>query len=359
MKIGLWITYDGRLRGVTPLLLALMLAGGVALSAAAPPAIAQTRSAARPPEEPFSFRQDEELYQLEEAVTLIAGSLNKVADKVSILAINGVNFGKDVGGEFREKARVIFLEKLLAANPAVKLVQCQECERLQTRIVRGVLKLQKGIPSGEARQELARKLGVQGFMDIGVFREGRQLTMYIQVMEAESGGIILVEEITGRRAPRRDSLTFSFGEMILPIKVGGSTTDHRTIVLAVRESLQISERTSFGIELAFYLDNNANNPDPHIDLDAGAVLAPTLGLDIFQFTGSASRVTGYIGLGKFISPQLEYANLFKAGLLFVVGDELEVLLGYNYFQTTTLESQSGGEVELGGGGYEIRFGYRF
>ena len=85
------------------------------------------------------------------------------------------------------------------------------------------------------------------------------------------------------------------------------------------------------------------------------MLAPTLGYDVFQFVGSASRITFYGGLGKFISPQLEYANLLKAGFLFVVGDELEVLLGYNYFQKTSLEEGN----ELNGGGYEIRFGYRF
>jgi hypothetical protein len=359
MKMGSSNTEQGRWLRAAGMWPACALAAWLMLAAMAPGAMAQGASPTGEPEEPFSFRQDEELYQLEEAVSLIAGSLNKIADKVSILAINSLSFGKDVGGEFRQKARVIFLEKLLDANPAVKLVQCQECDRLQTRIVRGVLKLQKGIPSGEARQELARKLGVQGFIDIGVFREGRQLTVYIQVVEAETGAIILVEEITGRRAPRRDSLTFSFGEMILPISVGGSSTDHRTIVLAVRESLQISERMSFGIELAFYLDNNENNPDPHIDLDLGAVLAPTLGYDMLQFSGSASRITGYIGLGKFISPQLEYANLIKAGVMFIVGDELEVLVGYNYFQDTTLEPEGSADVELGGGGYEIRFGYRF
>jgi hypothetical protein len=331
-----------------------LFAPGAAWSQAAAQAAAQGE-----PKEPFSFRQDEELYQLEEAVTLIAGSLNKVADKVAILAINSVYYSKDIAGDFRPKARVIFLEKLLDANPAVKLVQCQECERLQTRIVRGTLKLQKGIPTGEARQELARKLGVQGFIDIGLFREGRQLTVYIQVIEAETGAIILAEELTGRRAPRRESLTFSFGEMIVPIKIGGSSTDHSTLVLAVRENYQISERLSFGIELAFYLDNNSNNPDPHIDLDTGAVLSPTLGYDFFRFSGSASRVTGYAGLGKFISPQFNYGNLVKAGVMMVVGDELEVLLGINYFQETNLADSGGSDVTLTGTGYELHFGYRF
>jgi hypothetical protein len=345
MKIGLSSAMHRRGRGwLRPAAVLLFL-----FALAAPAARAQP--AAEQPEEPFSFRQDEELYQLEEAVTLIAGSLNKVADKVSILAINSVHYGADIAGDFREKARVIFLEKLLDANPAVKLVQCQECERLQTRIVRGVLRLQRGIPSGEARQELARKLGVQGFIDIGLFREGRQLTVYLQVAEAETGAIILVDELTGRRAPRREALTFSFGEMILPI----NGKDHRALVLSVRESLQISPRISFGIELAFFLDNNENNPDRVITLDFGAALAPTLGFDVTQFPGSASRITLYGGLGKFVSPQLEYGNFLKAGALFIVGDQLEVLLGFNFFQQTNLADQN----ELSGSGYEIRFGYRF
>jgi hypothetical protein len=179
------------------------------------------------------------------------------------------------------------------------------------------------------------------------------------VIEAETGAIILAEELTGRRAPRRESLTFSFGEMIVPIKIGGSSTDHSTLVLAVRENYQISERLSFGIELAFYLDNNSNNPDPHIDLDTGAVLSPTLGYDFFRFSGSASRVTGYAGLGKFISPQFNYGNLVKAGVMMVVGDELEVLLGINYFQETNLADSGGSDVTLTGTGYELHFGYRF
>jgi hypothetical protein len=56
---------------------------------------------------------------------------------------------------------------------------------------------------------------------------------------------------------------------------------------------------------------------------------------------------------------MEYANLLKAGFLLIVGDELEVQLGYNYFQKTNLEPTGGNEVELNGSGYEIRFGYRF
>ena len=302
-------------------------------------------------EEDFSFRQDEELYQLDEAVTMIASSLNRIADRVSILAINSLQFGKDFDRDFRHKARVIFLAQLFDANPAIKLVQCQECQRLQTKIVRGVLKLRKGIPSGEERIALAKELGVHGYIDIGVFRDDRQLTVYLQVIEAETGAIILVEELVGRRAPQRDSLVFSFGEMLFPI----DGADHNALVFAVREAIQISERFSFGIELAFFIDNNENNPDAVVELDTGAVVAPTIGYDFWQFSSGDSRITAYFGLGKLISPQLNYGNLAKLGILFIVRDQLEVLLGFNWFQETTLDN---GEV-LEGASYELRFGYRF
>ena len=335
-----------RMAGTFWVILSLFLAGGVV-------------HAQKADEEPFSFRADEELFQLEEAVSLVAASLNQIADQVSILAINSVRYGHDIDNDFRQKARVIFLEQLLEANPAIKLVQCQECERLETKIVRGVLRLRKGIPSGEARKELAEKLGVHGFIDIGLFREGRQLTVYIQVVEAQTGAIILVEEVTGRRAPKRESLAFGIGEMIFPIKVGSSSTDHLALILSVREGAQLTTDLSFGIELVLYLDNNANNPDPHIDLDSGLILAPTLGYDVLQFPSSASRLIIYGGLGKLVAPQLNYANLYKLGVMFIVGDELEVQIGVNIFPKSNLEDSDGQSVISEGTGTEIRFGYRF
>lgn len=358
MSNPLWRCLPGTARG-RPRWLALALALALWAAAAGTAAAQQGEGGAGAGEEAFSFRQDEELFQLEEAVTLIAGALNQVADQVSILAINSVHFGESLRGDFRRKARIIFLEQLLDANPSIKLVQCQECQRLETKIVRGMLRIRKGIPSGEARQELAQRLGVDGFIDIGVFREGPQLTVYLQVVEAETGAIILVDELSGRRAPKRETLTFGFGEMIFPIEVGSKSVQHRALVLSVKESIQMTPRLSFAVELAFFVDNNENNPDPHIELDTGAILAPTLGYDVLRFPSSASRLQIYGGLGKLIAPQLNYANLLKAGLLFIVGDELEVQAGANYFPESELEAQDGTPITLQGTGYEIRFGYRF
>ena len=343
----------------------ILLIGSLALTAAAgivaltsAPASAQEADLGE--EDPFAFRSDEELFQLEEVVMLIAGSLNLIADQVSILAINSLTFGKNMDSDFRQKARVIFLEQLLEANPAIKLMQCQECQKLETKIVRGTLRIKKGIPSGEARKELAKNLGADGFIDIGVFREGRQLTVYIQVIEAETGAIILVEELTGRRAPKRETLSFGFGEMIFPIKVGGTDIEHVALVLSAAEGIQLTQRVSFSVELVIYIDNNENNAQAaHITLDAGAILAPTIGYDVLQFHSSASRLVLYAGLGKAISPQLNYANMYKAGALFVVGDELEVLLGFNNFPENNLAQSNGQDVVLTGTGMELRFGYRF
>ncbi|MCZ6472550.1 MAG: hypothetical protein O6934_03845, partial [SAR324 cluster bacterium] len=249
-------------------------------------------------EQSFSIRQDEDLFQLEEAITLIASSLNKIADKANTLAINSFHFGKEVDADFRRKAEVIILEKLFEASPSVRLVQCQECQRLETKIVRGILKLRKGIPSNEARQALAKKLGVDGFIDIGIFRDHNQITVYLKIVEAESGAIILVDELAGRRAPKREALTFSFGEMNFPISSASASADHKALVIGANETVQLTDRFSFGVDLNLYTDNNANNQEKIIELDVGIVLAPYLAYDVLRLQASTSRLLFYIGIGK-------------------------------------------------------------
>jgi hypothetical protein len=365
------------LAGLPVLLLAALLLGGLLASCAgkqpqapapaapaAAPGAAPAATAAAPAtvsnpvvDESFSIRLDEDLYQLEEAITLIARSLNKVADRTPTLAINSFHFGKEVDADFRRKAEVVILDKIFKINPNVRLVQCQECQKLETKITNGVLILRKGIPSQESRRALAEKLGVDGFVDIGMFRTDGQLTVYLKVVEAKSGAIILVDELAGRRAPKRRAVTISFGEMIFPIELSGTKVDHRALALAVQESVKLTGRFSFAVDLVYFSDNNKNNPKTHLTLNGGLMLAPTLGFDMLQVPSSTSRVIGFIGIGKIISPQLDYANLARAGMEVVVGDQLSVLFAYNTFQEANV--QGTGTNLLKGAGYEIRFGYRF
>jgi hypothetical protein len=317
-------------------------------------------------DESFSIRKDEDLYQLEEATALIAGSLSKISDQAATLAINSFYFGKEVDPDFRRKAEVIILDKVFAANPDVRLVQCAECQKLETKIVSGVLHLKKGIPTAEARRELAKKLGADGFIDIGMFRDGKQLTVYLKVTDAESGAIILVDELVGRQAAKRHSLTFSFGELNFPIQIGKKVTQHNALALTVTETVQLTGRFSFGVDLAVWADNNKQNPDPHVTLSSGLMLAPTLNFDVVQLPASTSRLIAYLGVGKLIAPQLNYANLVRAGIQFVVGDRLLLVFGANSFTennivlTDSEKSDLGiTEATLNGVGYEIRFGYRF
>ena len=335
----------GLLLGV--LLCALVLPG---------PAIAQ-----EPPKEPlvdesFSIRQDQDLYQMEEAIALIATSLNQISDRVKILAINSLYFGGNLSSDFRRKAEVIMLERLFEANPTVQLAQCQECQTLETKISRGVLRLRKGIPTAEARKALAKKLGVDGFIDLGIFRDGSQITVYLKVTEAQTGSIILVDELAGRVAYKRQSVTYSFGEMTFPLEVGGQKAAHDALVLGINETVQLTGRFSFGVDLNIYTDNNTNNPDALTTLDAGILFGPYLGFDVLQLQASTSRLLLYVGLGKMISPQLNYANLLKAGVQFIVGDKLVIAIGINNFLETYIE---GGQDKISGTGNELRFGYRF
>ncbi len=311
-------------------------------------------------DESFSIRLDEELFQLEEAITLIAISLNKVASRTPSLAINSLHFGSEVSVDFRRKAEVIILDKLFQANPRVHLVECKECQKLETRIVNGILKLRKGIPSQEARKELAEKLNVTGFIDIGIFQNEGQLTVYIKVVEAKTGAIILVDELVGRRAAKRRALTISFGEITFPITISGSTVDHNALILSFQDTIKLTGRFSFSADLILYIDNNTNDSTTTMELDTGLILAPTLGYDIIQVSSSTSRLVFFMGVSKLISPQLSYANIFRTGLDLVVGDRLSVLFAYNSFLEEEIESPtSGATATLDGGGYELRFGYRF
>jgi len=322
----------------------------------AAPAFAQPREIKEPlVDESFSIRQEEDLFQLEEILALLAVSLSKISDRAKVLAINSMHFGRGVDADFRKKAEIIILARLFEANPTIKLVQCQECQRLQTKIVRGVLKLRKGLGSAEARVALAKKLEVDGFIDIGMFRNKQQITVFIKVIEAETGAIILVDELAGRTAFKRDALTISFGEMNFPIEKSGTSVDHKALVLGVSETVQLTGRFSFSVDVNLFVDNNANNPDKFLDLDAGLLLAPAVGFDVLQLQASTSRLVYYLGIGKLLSPQLDFANLFKTGFEFVVGDKLVITMGIVGFVESNIET---GEV-LSGSGFELRFGYRF
>lgn len=311
-------------------------------------------------DESFSIRLDEELFQLEEAFALIAISLNKVASRTPSLAINSLHFGTEVSRDFRRKAEVIVLDKLFQASPRVHLVECKACQRLETKIVNGVLKLRKGIPSQEARKELAEKLNVSGFLDIGIFKNEGQLTVYIKVVEASSGAIILVDELVGRRATKRRALTISFGEMTFPVTIGGVAIDHNALILSFQDSIKLTGRFSFSADLILFYDNNTNDSTTTMVLDTGLILAPTLGYDIIQVSSSTSRLIFFMGVSKLISPQLSYANIFRTGLDLVVGDSLSVLFAYNSFLEEEVESPTAGATAtLDGSGYELRFGYRF
>jgi hypothetical protein len=338
-------------------------------AAAAPARRAPPDTQARPTvDESFSIRHDEDLFQLEEAVSQIAGSLSRISDKVSLLAINSFSFGKDVDKDFRLKAEVIIEKRLLDANANVRLVQCQECQKLETKIVGGVLHLKKGIPSQEARIELAKKLGVDGFIDIGMFRDNRQLTVYLKVTEAETGAIILVDEIVGRQAAKRDAVTLSFGEINFPIVFKGKTHTENALSLTATEQVQLTGRFSFGVDTVLYTDNNQNNTDPHLVLAGGVLLSPFLGYDIVQVPQSTTRLQLYVGVGKLLDPQLNYGDLARAGLIFVVGDRLVVTFGENFFTKTNAAVTSSDKnkqpllangAQLNGEAYELRFGYRF
>jgi hypothetical protein len=91
----------------------VLLAGLLVLAGAAP---ARAQQAAAPPspaeEQSFSIRLDENIYQLDEAVSLIAGSLSKISDRVNTLAINSFYFGREVDADFRRKAEVVILDRL-------------------------------------------------------------------------------------------------------------------------------------------------------------------------------------------------------------------------------------------------------
>lgn len=311
-------------------------------------------------DESFSIRLDENLFQLEETVALIAGSLSKVAGKTPTLAINSFHFGRNIDLDFRKKAEVIILDKVFQANPNVRLLQCQECQKLETKIEGNVLKLRKGIPNQESRRSLASKIGADGFIDIGIFEENKQLTVYLKVVEAKTGGIILVDELVGRRAPKRTAFSLSFGEMIFPISVDGTTVEYKALALSGSESIKLTGRFSFTVDLIFFKDNNENNPEATYVLDTGLFIVPTMSFDIIKMSSSTSRLTLFAGVGKLLSPQLSYANAFRFGTELIVGDRLTVLFAFNQFLEETVEPPTTTQTALlDGAGYEIRFGLRF
>jgi hypothetical protein len=122
------------------------------------------------------------------------------------------------------------------------------------------------------------------------------------------------------------------------------------------------------VDTVLYTDNNQNNTDPHLVLAGGVLLSPFLGYDIVQVPQSTTRLQFYVGVGKLLDPQLNYGDLARAGLIFVVGDRLVVTFGENFFTKTNAAVTSSDKnkqpllangAQLNGEAYELRFGYRF
>lgn len=350
-------------RGLLSLAVGMVLLQAFLLSAGAGMLPAQEKRRKIPDpivDESFSIRLDENLFQLEEAVTLLATALSKVASRTPTLAINSIHFGENINADFRKKAEVIILDKVFTANPNVRLIQCQECRRIETRIEGNILKITKGIPDQETRRALAKKLGADGFIDIGIFQDGHQLTLYIKVVDAKTGAIILVDEMVGRRASKRLAFTVSFGELIFPITDAGVAGDYKALAISLTESVKLTGRFSFSVDLIFFIDNNENDTTLTYELDAGLFIVPTFGFDIIQMPSSTTRLILFAGVGKLLSPQLSYANSFRVGLELVVGDQLSVLFAFNQFLEEAVEATTTGSTStLDGSGYEIRFGFRF
>jgi hypothetical protein len=163
-------------------------------------------------------------------------------------------------------------------------------------------------------------------------------------------------------------VTISFGEFNFPIVFAGKTYTHNALAVTVTEQVQLTQRFSFGVDLILYTDNNQLSTTPHMTLDAGVLLSPFLGFDMVQLPQSTSRVIGYLGLGKLLSPQLNYGDVYRAGVQFIVGDRLVVTFGLNEFDKTNIEVSKSDKnkqpllangAQLNGEGYELRFGYRF
>ncbi|MCP4749582.1 MAG: hypothetical protein GY866_01695 [Proteobacteria bacterium] len=326
----------------------------------------QAEDLSREDEESYNMWSDPLYYQFEEMMPKLARSIGRLDSRISTLAVTELDFSASLDREFRKVASAKLYGQLLLENPKLKLIKCNECNMIRSEIRAGILTINRGLTDQKARRNLAEKLGVQGFMTAMIIEQERQLTIVVNVYDAQEGRIVLSDAITGVPVPENTYYNIYLGEMTVPVTVmrSDSTSDekHSGIVLGLEKSERFAESWLIAANFAIFLDNNTKLDDGHEEFDPRLMFDGTIGWELASLMNNNASFVLKAGIGQFLSEQFNWSVFTKAGIKISIGQ----MLTFNIYNYTLLSDNKKLKAttdtptnELNGSITSISFGYQF
>jgi hypothetical protein len=312
--------------------------------------------------DPYNMWSDPLYYQFEKMMPALAKSIGRLDSRISTLAVTNLDFSPNLTEEFRKVASAKLYGQLLIENPKLKLIKCNECNMIRSNIENGILTVSRGLATKDDRQKLARQVGVQGFLTAMIIEDERQLTIVVNVHDAEEGRIILSDVITGIPVAETTYWNFYAGQMQIPIKMDtpDKTVEHSAILAGAEYSKRFSESWIIATNFGFYMDNNQKLVDKET-LTAGMMFDGSIGWEALSFMNNDASFMLMTGIGQFLSTQFNFSIYGKVGLKIIVNKLLTFNMYYLGFNPTNIEApNAAGEAsKLTGSASYITFGLQF
>ncbi|MDH5559466.1 MAG: hypothetical protein OEY59_01265 [Deltaproteobacteria bacterium] len=315
----------------------------------------------------YSMWSDPLYFQFDQMMPKLARSLGRLENRVHTIAVTDIAFGPTVEKSFYKVATARIFGQLLLENPRLKLIKCNECNMIQSELRSGILTISRGLADQESRRALARKLNVQGFMTTMVIEQDRQLSIVVNIVDAEEGRVILSDVVQGVPAPKSTYYNYYMGQMELPVTMGSTTAgttgeviSQNAIVLGAEKTIRFSKSWLLSANMAFYMDNNSKLAQS-LTFSPRLMVDGLVGWEMMALNNNNISFAMLAGIGEFWSEQFNFSIYYKAGLKIIVGQ----LLTFNYyslsFQETNLEvaPTTGSAAKLNGSGSSITFGFQF
>ena len=246
-------------------------------------------------------------YQFEKMLPKLSKSIGRLDSRISTLAVTDLKFSPGLDESFKKVATAKLYGQLLLENPRLKLIKCNECNMIRSDISNGILTVTRGLSNQKDRRRLADKLGVQGFMTSMIVENDRQLTIVVNVYDAQEGQIILSDVITGMPVPETEYWNIYFGQMTLPVTLeSGTGVSQSAYLIGAEKSIRFSESWMVSSNFAFYNDNNeklGTNEEDYFKFDSGLMIDGSVGWEALTMMNNNGAMVISLGLGDFLSTQ--------------------------------------------------------
>ena len=309
-------------------------------------------------EEEAIFWKDRQISQLEQLTPSLVESVQSMQKKIGSVAISSISYGDALPSSFR-KVATARLQQTLTSLIKLKVSVCESCGQIRTDISGSFLKISRGIADDKYRQEIAKELGVEGFLDIDVFTsEGEQLSISLNAYEAKGGEIVFSKIVTGT-PPKSGSYIHAFyGKLSVPITFTSTTSgsvvtvEHQARLLGGEKMVRLTDDWSFTGGGAMLSDDNSNLTDKIDSSVTGFLIDGTISYDVFNFGGEQVSFSLLAGLGMMTVTPFNNPSYFKTGFSFSVAEQLT--LNYHYMaMLTTSESATASAASI------ISIGWKF